>query len=267
MALTRRRTNGYPNQSVTQDNAVSYLDDIDYRQERRRGRGVVFTLMGALVFALLGAGLYAISGWPWQWPASAVSSPPRPAQPPLTAPSPAPPPAPTASAPAAPAQPPAPAPVPPPAPAVQPMPAPPPAQAERPVDAPVIEPPAPPPVVLPAAPPAEPQPPVEPTRAAPPAQPPQQAARLTPEQRAESQRLITRADSILRNTNDIAAARLFLERATQTGDPQAFFRLAETYDPAWLAERSARGVSGDPERARQLYQRAAEGGLPAARGR
>jgi TPR repeat protein len=88
---------------------------------------------------------------------------------------------------------------------------------------------------------------------------------VSPEQRAESQRLINRADSILRNTNDIAAARLFLERAAGTGDGQAFFRLAETYDPDWLAQQRARGVSGDLPRARALYQRAADLGVPAAR--
>ena len=43
--------------------------------------------------------------------------------------------------------------------------------------------------------------------------------------------------------------------------------LGETYDPAMLARWGARGIKGDPARARALYEKAAETGSAEARAR
>jgi hypothetical protein len=43
--------------------------------------------------------------------------------------------------------------------------------------------------------------------------------------------------------------------------------LAETYDARVLQAWRARGISGDPAKARQLYERAQAGGIEGASGR
>jgi outer membrane biosynthesis protein TonB len=200
----------------------------DINVRRRSATGAkVASLMGALVFALLGAGLYAVGGWPWQSPGPAVA---------VTAPQPEP-----ARQPLPQAEPPA---------------APEPRTASLP---PTPPPPEPPPQAAP-----EPVPPAPPpAAAAAPAPPPTPG----PEQLAEARQLAQRASRILRETNDIAAARLFLDRAAKLGDADATFRLAETYDPAWLSRAGARGVAADVARARALYELALDRGVAAARDR
>jgi TPR repeat protein len=79
---------------------------------------------------------------------------------------------------------------------------------------------------------------------------------------ADTSMLLARGDSLL-GMGDIASARLFYERAADTGDGQAALRLGETYDPAFL-ERARLRVQGDRARAVLWYQRARELGASEA---
>ena len=79
-------------------------------------------------------------------------------------------------------------------------------------------------------------------------------------------RLMTRASALLAQ-GSIGPARLVLERAAETGSAQAIFALAETYDPNVLATWRAYGTRGDPAKARDLYARASDGGIKAAKDR
>jgi TPR repeat protein len=60
---------------------------------------------------------------------------------------------------------------------------------------------------------------------------------------------------------------LVLEREATGGSARASFALAETYDPRMLSSWRTIGVRGNPAKARELYQRAYEGGIPEARRR
>ena len=77
---------------------------------------------------------------------------------------------------------------------------------------------------------------------------------------ADEQRLLARANALLRQT-DISSARRLLELALARGSARAAFMLAETYDPPILESWRARGVASDPAKARSLYQRAKAGGI------
>jgi hypothetical protein len=66
---------------------------------------------------------------------------------------------------------------------------------------------------------------------------------------------------------DIAGARVILARLDRAGNRQATLTLAETYDPALLAQWNVRGIKPDPAKAAELYQRAIDGGVSAARAR
>jgi hypothetical protein len=79
-------------------------------------------------------------------------------------------------------------------------------------------------------------------------------------------RLLTRANALLRQA-DISGARPLLEHALERGSARAAFMLAETYDARVLQSWHARGISGDPARARELYQRAQAGGIEDAKKR
>ncbi|MDA9408189.1 MULTISPECIES: hypothetical protein [unclassified Bradyrhizobium] len=68
--------------------------------------------------------------------------------------------------------------------------------------------------------------------------------------------LMTRAKSLLR-IGDIVAARLLLERAANAQDATAAFLLGQTYDPAVLGTSDARSIAGDAAAARDWYQKAA----------
>jgi hypothetical protein len=59
---------------------------------------------------------------------------------------------------------------------------------------------------------------------------------------------------------DIASARLLLTLVAETGNSEASFILAGTFDPTVLASLRAIGVQGDPTKARVWYARAAEQG-------
>ncbi|OSI60970.1 hypothetical protein BSZ22_08405 [Bradyrhizobium canariense] len=89
---------------------------------------------------------------------------------------------------------------------------------------------------------------------------------LRNENAAELVRLIARATGLLRQ-GDIGAARVVLERAAELGSAPASFALAETYDPSLLAKWGASGTRGDTSKARELYARAAAGGVKEARER
>jgi TPR repeat protein len=58
-----------------------------------------------------------------------------------------------------------------------------------------------------------------------------------------------------------------LQRAVETGSPQASFALAETYDPLVLRKWGALGTLGDSAKAREFYARAQAAGIEEARER
>ena len=63
---------------------------------------------------------------------------------------------------------------------------------------------------------------------------------------------------------NVAAARLFFQRAADAGLAQGALALAATYDPAELARIGARFVQPDPQMARKWYERARQLGDPEA---
>jgi len=69
--------------------------------------------------------------------------------------------------------------------------------------------------------------------------------------------LIARGDTFLA-AGDIASARLFFERAADSGDGRAAMRMAMTYDAAFLDRAGLRSLGNDPERAAAWYRRARE---------
>ena len=83
---------------------------------------------------------------------------------------------------------------------------------------------------------------------------------------SEAAGLLARA-KVLVGQGNIRAARDVLERAAETGSAQATFALAETYDPNVLATWRTLGTRGDATKARDLYARAYEGGVKAAKDR
>jgi hypothetical protein len=83
---------------------------------------------------------------------------------------------------------------------------------------------------------------------------------------AETVRLLARASLLLEQGN-IAGARNMLDRAAESGNPEAVFALAETYDPGVLAARQTFGTQSDATKARELYAKALAGGVGEARAR
>jgi hypothetical protein len=78
---------------------------------------------------------------------------------------------------------------------------------------------------------------------------------------------ISRARDLIKS-GDIAAARVFLERAaTQDSTGEALFALAETYDPVALGRWRVIGLRPDPVRSMEIYAMAAEQGHARARER
>jgi TPR repeat protein len=67
--------------------------------------------------------------------------------------------------------------------------------------------------------------------------------------------LIARGDQFL-TTGDIVSARLYYERAANTGSGHAALLMAETFDPAFLGRAGVRGVRGDADAAAAWYRRA-----------
>ncbi|MGO8919275.1 MAG: hypothetical protein ACLQJR_25520 [Stellaceae bacterium] len=77
--------------------------------------------------------------------------------------------------------------------------------------------------------------------------------------------LLARGDKLLA-TGDIAAARLFYERAAEGGSAAAATAAGKTYDPLFLAEALVRGIRGDPVAAARWYRKASAAGDKAADG-
>jgi hypothetical protein len=82
----------------------------------------------------------------------------------------------------------------------------------------------------------------------------------------EAERLTARAKAFLVQGN-IASARGLLERAVEMGNADASFALAETYDPRILSSWRTYGITGDESKARDLYAKAAAGGVQQAKDR
>jgi len=86
----------------------------------------------------------------------------------------------------------------------------------------------------------------------------------TPRSTAEiSSALIARGDALF-GTRDIISARLFYERAADSGNELAAVRLGETYDPDFLAQTRLPAGFGDLAKAAFWYRRANELGSKAA---
>jgi len=83
---------------------------------------------------------------------------------------------------------------------------------------------------------------------------------------AEEAKLLARAESLIKQF-DFAGARLLLAYALEKGSARAAFMMAETYDPQILRSLQIYGIRGDPQRAREYYQLAAEAGVEKARER
>ena len=82
----------------------------------------------------------------------------------------------------------------------------------------------------------------------------------------EQQTMLERVASMIR-IGDIAGARLILGRLDRLGNPRATFALAQTFDPIVLAQWKVLGIKAEAEKALELYRRAMEGGVGAARER
>jgi hypothetical protein len=67
--------------------------------------------------------------------------------------------------------------------------------------------------------------------------------------------LLRRADTMLKQ-GDVLSARLFYERAAESGSGQGATGAGKTYDPSFLASIDATGMKGDAARAMTWYRRA-----------
>jgi hypothetical protein len=74
---------------------------------------------------------------------------------------------------------------------------------------------------------------------------------------AEIAALVARGDAFLA-AGDIASARLFFERAADSGDGRAAMRMAVTYDATFLDRAGLRVLGSDPERVAFWFRRARE---------
>jgi hypothetical protein len=112
--------------------------------------------------------------------------------------------------------------------------------------------------------------PLAPKTQASPATPPPEVARSTVLEPAapvlssvDIAALLARGDAFFRQ-GDLAAARLYYERAVDAGDGQAAIRLGETFDPVFLGRAQLRGAQGDVVTALSWYLRARELGAAEA---
>ncbi len=83
---------------------------------------------------------------------------------------------------------------------------------------------------------------------------------------SDAARLIVRAKQLLEE-GDVAAARIVLQLAIETGSAPALFALAETYDPAVLSAWGTIGTQGDARKAHELYAKALAAGVAEAKDR
>jgi outer membrane biosynthesis protein TonB len=143
--------------------------------------------------------------------------------------------------------------------------------APLPPEPPAVSAPAPPapaaPAAIPAAPPpAASEPPPAPTIATPavetPAEPAPAVATApapSPNPNPEADALLARGDDLLA-TGDVAAARLFYQRAAEQGSAAAATAVGQTYDPAVLELLRVRGGRGDARMAAEWYRKAIAAG-------
>ncbi len=66
---------------------------------------------------------------------------------------------------------------------------------------------------------------------------------------------------------DMGAARVMLARLASKGNSEAIFRLAETFDPNFLAANRAHGEEPNTEKARMFYSMALSQGVTKAKAR
>ncbi len=92
------------------------------------------------------------------------------------------------------------------------------------------------------------------------------SVRVVPNTPVDEQRLLSRANTLLRQS-DISGARPLLEHALEHGSARAAFMLAETYDTRVLQSWRVQGISGDVAKARELYEQAQAGGIEYAKER
>ncbi|MBI4724337.1 MAG: sel1 repeat family protein [Rhodomicrobium sp.] len=90
-----------------------------------------------------------------------------------------------------------------------------------------------------------------------------QAHRALSLSKEEERELLSQGLAQLKNGN-IVFARLLFEQLATAGSALGLFELARTYDPTALEQLGAVGVQGDPEKAKELYRKAAELGSAAA---
>ena len=81
------------------------------------------------------------------------------------------------------------------------------------------------------------------------------APKLSPAERERALSLHASGEAQLQRGN-ISAARMFFERAAETGLAQSAMALAGTYDPDELAKLKVVGLQPDPETARKWYEKA-----------
>ena len=93
--------------------------------------------------------------------------------------------------------------------------------------------------------------------------PPSGPSPMTPEDRERAVRLMKKGDDQLADGN-IAAARLFYERAADAGLAQAAMALAATFDAVEISRSSVRGIQPDAREARRWYERARQLGASEA---
>ena len=92
------------------------------------------------------------------------------------------------------------------------------------------------------------------------------SVKAVPNTPVDEQRLLSRANTLLRQS-DISGARPLLEHALEHGSARAAFMLAETYDTRVLQSWRVQGISGDVAKARELYEQAQAGGIEYAKER
>jgi hypothetical protein len=80
--------------------------------------------------------------------------------------------------------------------------------------------------------------------------------RLAPEEVAV---LVRRGEDLVAS-GDLAAARLLLQRAAESGDPRGALALAATYDPLVLEQMRTQGIAADASLARSWYEKAKQFG-------
>jgi hypothetical protein len=88
---------------------------------------------------------------------------------------------------------------------------------------------------------------------------PAAAAAPTAGSNPQAAALLARGDDLLA-TGDVAAARLFYQRAAEQGSAAAATAVGQTYDPAVLGLLRVRGARGDPQMAAEWYRKAIAAG-------